>query len=81
MTMNSYFSSFFRLVNVLKPAVGPSKIGFTAHIGKFDSMLDTLNDEGISGTFFENDDEDGDSSFSMGGTVLQLLKTRHDCER
>lgn len=29
----------------MKPGVGSDKVGFAEHVGKFDSLLDTLNNE------------------------------------
>jgi hypothetical protein len=54
-------------VNVLKPAVGSEEIGFSSHVGEFDSLVDTINNE--------YDD------FSMGGSTLGLLKSQHNCQR
>ena len=61
--------------------MGDQKIGFAEHVGKFDSLLDTLGDEGIPTSAFESDDGVNNSFLSFSGSTLELLKSRHDCRR
>lgn len=70
-----------RTVDVLKPAVGSEEIGFAAHVGEFDSLLDTLHNERPADFYLDLKDDDDESvlSFGVGGT-LGLLKSRHNCE-
>lgn len=91
-------------VDILKPAVGDSGIGFAAHIGSFNSLLDTISNErplttspmafGLRDTAAdeeEDDDEDDPPFYSLDdpfaspalgapGSVLDLLRARHNCE-
>jgi hypothetical protein len=66
-------------VDILKPAVGSANVGFSSHVGQFDSLLDTVSDESPSRSMFDDDDDDG-PFYSMGGTVTELLKSRHNCQ-
>lgn len=71
---------FSTIVEVLKPAVGKSKVGFSSHVGKFEAVLDTIGDERPSASFFMNNDDDDDDNISKSGTsILGLLKSRHNC--
>ena len=65
-------------VDILKPGVGSDDIGFTSHIGEFDSMVDTIGNELRSKELLYDDD---DLSFSFGSSsTLGLLKARHNCQ-
>jgi hypothetical protein len=67
-------------VNVLKPAVGSEEIGFSSHVGEFDSLVDTINNEmRFNNPIMDDDDEYHD--FIMGGSTLGLLKSQHNCHR
>lgn len=74
-------SSSKSAVDILKPSVGSSGTGFSSHLGHFDSLLDTICDERPSKTISLLDDEyDDDDSFALGSSsVLELLKSRHNC--
>jgi len=63
-------------VEIVKPAVGGNGIGFAAHVGKFDSLLDTISNERPMNSVnrqtsdnntdyydIDNDDTDSDTSF------------------
>ena len=73
---------------------GRQQQGFAAHIGQFDALVDTIGNE-QSTMLLSLDVEDGDgrsdddddnffpmaAETSFGGSVLQLLKTRHSCSK
>lgn len=65
-------------VESLDPAVGDMEVAFSAHVGEFDSLVDTLSDEANLAESNINDDIDG---FDRYSGVLQLLKARHKCSR
>lgn len=64
-------------MDVLKPAIGSEDIGFSTHVGEFDSLVDTLSNEMRSNRNVDYDDDDT----STGGSTLGLLKTEHNCHR
>ena len=64
------------IVNILKPGVGNDKEGFASVIGEFDSLLDTAFDERGDKKF-----EPEETTLLYGGSVLDLLKSRHNCHR
>eukprot|EP00980_Cylindrotheca_fusiformis_P019384 scaffold6661_cov109-Cylindrotheca_fusiformis.AAC.4 len=78
---NSPVIAITTIVDVLKPAVGPEEIGFAAHVGDFDSLVDTLNNEMRSNRNFEDDDDYDDENFRIGGSTISLLKKNHNCQR
>ena len=64
-------------VNVLEPSVDVGKeddVGFSDAVGEFDSIIDTIGNEqkGVSVT---------ETGVSGGSTVLQLLRSRHKCDK
>lgn len=67
-------------VEILPPAVGEEEVGFATHIGEFDSLLDTADDERPNKRFAVNDDDEEDPAMSRG-TTLRLLQQRHKCDR
>jgi hypothetical protein len=70
-------------VNVLKPAIGSEEIGFSSHVGDFDTLVDTINNEMRFNNPIMDDDDDDDEyhNFGMGGSTLDLLKSQHNCHR
>jgi hypothetical protein len=64
------------LVNVMKPGVGQDQEGFASVIGEFDSLLDTAFDERGGRKFIPEE-----TTLLYGGSVLDLLKSRHSCDR
>ncbi len=87
--------SSFLAVETLKPAVGVNGIGFAAHVGQFDSLLDTISNERPFNPFegrkleaaedleaVEKDINDGlfaSVPLESSKSVLGLLKSRHNC--
>ncbi|KAG7348402.1 thioredoxin [Nitzschia inconspicua] len=72
-----------RKIQVITPAIGSSDVGFSAHVGQFDSLVDTIGNERSSS--LSMDDPIGDNDFydiglSFGSSVLQLLRNRHNCQ-
>ncbi|KAL9184199.1 hypothetical protein ACHAXT_002285 [Thalassiosira profunda] len=63
-------------VNVLQPSVlrGEDEVGFTTAVGQFDSIIDTIANE-QKGMVITDDNPYG------GSTMLQLLRTRHKCDK
>jgi thiol-disulfide isomerase/thioredoxin len=82
---NAHVPSFFDAVQVVKPSVGSSGTGFCAHLGHFDALVDTLGNERSNSLSMDDPlDDDGDFydiGISFGPSVLQLLKTRHNCHK
>lgn len=75
-------------VEVMSPAIGDDDLGFASFVGKFESLLDTAQNERPSRRPFiatdddeDNDDDDDDNTSMHGNMVLRLLKERHSCER
>ena len=68
----------FFSVNVLSPSVdigdNEEEVGFTTAIGQFDSLIDTIANE-QKGVIITNENPAGKS------TVLQLLRSRHKCDK
>jgi hypothetical protein len=64
-------------VNILKPGVGEDQEGFASVIGEFDTLLDTAFDERGDKSFIEEET----TTLLYGGSVLDLLKSRHNCNR
>jgi len=72
-------------VDVSKPAVGNLELPFTSVLDRFDTMIDTVDDEGrgLSGMFTSKNDADEDYEDEYGNEnngVIGLLKTRHGCD-
>eukprot|EP00536_Pseudo-nitzschia_multiseries_P016715 jgi/Psemu1/263824/estExt_Genewise1Plus.C_12080013 len=65
-------------LEILKPAVGDSELGFASYVGDFDSLVDTIGNERTS---FGQDSFEGEGSdfMSLGESTLQMLKSRHKC--
>ena len=64
-------------VNVLPPAVGKLKVGFSTAIGQFDCIIDTLTNVNAAPT-----DEEGFTGLGGGrSAVVSLLKREHGCDR
>jgi thiol-disulfide isomerase/thioredoxin len=71
-------------VQVIKPMVDSSDTGFCSHLGQFDSLVDTIGNERSSSLSVNdaiNDEDFNDIGISFGSSVLQLLKTRHNCQK
>jgi thiol-disulfide isomerase/thioredoxin len=69
---------------VIKPTVGSSDTGFASHIGQFDSLVDTIGNERSASLTLDDpliDEDYDDIGISFGASVLQLLKTRHNCHK
>lgn len=66
-------------VESLDPGVGELEVGFAAHIGEFDSLVDTISDE-TGGRAEAPICDDNDVSDRPYSAVLALLKSRHNCE-
>lgn len=60
----------------MKPGVGDDQEGFASAIGEFDSLLDTAYDERGDKKFLPEE-----TLLLYGGSVLDLLKSRHNCHR
>jgi thiol-disulfide isomerase/thioredoxin len=78
------FFSRWETVQVIQPAVGNSDVGFSSHVGQFDALVDTIGNERSSSLTMEDpviDDDFFDAGLSFGSSVLQLLKTRHNCHK
>jgi thiol-disulfide isomerase/thioredoxin len=64
------------------PAIG--NLGFCAHIGTFDSLVDTLSDESDAARGeapLIDWDTNRNRRFQFSGGVLSLLQRRHNCDR
>mmetsp|Transcript_23009 Transcript_23009/g.49798 ORF Transcript_23009/g.49798 Transcript_23009/m.49798 type:complete len:572 (+) Transcript_23009:141-1856(+) len=63
-------------VDVMQPSVdiGDDEVGFASAIGQFDSLIDTVSNE-QKGMVITNDNPTG------GSSVLQLLQSRHQCDK
>jgi thiol-disulfide isomerase/thioredoxin len=62
--------------------VGSSDTGFASHLGQFDSLVDTIGNERSASLSLDDpliDEDYDDIGISFGASVLQLLKTRHNC--
>jgi thiol-disulfide isomerase/thioredoxin len=73
-------------VQVIRPSLGCDDIGFSSHVGQFDSLVDTLGNEQSLGLSMDDDLVSNDEGFydighSFGPSVLQLLKTQHHCNK
>jgi hypothetical protein len=69
------------IVNILKPGVGEEQEGFASAIGEFDSLLDTAFDERGDKRFIQDNEDEDYTTLLYGGSVLDLLKSRHNCHR
>lgn len=90
--MEFFLDFVFIVVEILKPAMGSDGIGFSEYVGQFDSLLDTisnerpLNSDPRPSLEIDEEDDAGDAddplaSFSLASSrsVLNLLKSRHNC--
>mmetsp|Transcript_26918 Transcript_26918/g.30143 ORF Transcript_26918/g.30143 Transcript_26918/m.30143 type:complete len:600 (+) Transcript_26918:118-1917(+) len=70
-------------LQVIKPAIGDSETGFSSHLGQFDSIVDTIGNERVSSSQYFDDDDgySAISSTSLGESTLQMLKSRHQCDK
>jgi len=62
-------------LQMIKPAVGDSEVGFASYLGEFDCLVDTIGNE----RSHSGDDDNGDSILSLGKSTLQMLKSQHKC--
>mmetsp|Transcript_26388 Transcript_26388/g.61813 ORF Transcript_26388/g.61813 Transcript_26388/m.61813 type:complete len:610 (+) Transcript_26388:218-2047(+) len=65
-------------LNIIKPAVGDTELGFASYLGEFDSLVDTIGNERTSLRQDSFEDE-GDGMMSLGQSTLQMLRSRHKC--
>lgn len=69
--------TLFHIVNVMGPSVDTDEdndVGFASAIGQFDSLIDTLANE-QKGMVITDENPSG------GSSVLQLLRSKHQCQK